>query len=59
MHTAVGVDPKDFDKDRTAKAKRGEWWWYDPSAAWPKKAPFERPEDWRDDLPDLPGLRGL
>jgi hypothetical protein len=25
------------------KHDRGEWYWYDPDAAWPKKAPFEKP----------------
>jgi hypothetical protein len=23
--------------------QRGEWYWYDPGAPWPKKAPFGRP----------------
>jgi hypothetical protein len=31
-----------------SKAKRGEWWWYDLSAPWPKKAPFEKPDEWDD-----------
>lgn len=25
------------------KANCGEWYWYDPDAAWPKKAPFRKP----------------
>jgi hypothetical protein len=25
------------------KAQRGEWYWYDPAAAWPKDAPFKKP----------------
>ena len=25
------------------KEDRGEWYWYDPSAPWPKKAPFKKP----------------
>jgi hypothetical protein len=33
------------------RARCGEWWWYDPDAPWPKKAPFKRPEDEWDDLP--------
>jgi hypothetical protein len=36
------------------KARRGEWYWYDPDAAWPKGAPFAKPDElW---LPDLPGM---
>jgi hypothetical protein len=36
------------------KAGRGEWYWFDPDAAWPKGAPFPKPEElW---LPDLPGM---
>ena len=30
------------------RSRRGEWWWYDPAAAWPKDAPFQRP------VPKLP-----
>jgi len=26
------------------KAERSEWWWYDPAAAWPKPAPFKKPD---------------
>lgn len=26
------------------KAGHGEWWWYDPSAPWPKNAPFDKPD---------------
>jgi hypothetical protein len=26
-----------------AKANRCEWYWYDPDAPWPKKAPFSKP----------------
>jgi hypothetical protein len=25
------------------KANQGEWYWYDPDAKWPKKAPFRKP----------------
>jgi hypothetical protein len=25
------------------KADRGEWYWYDPDAPWPKNAPFKKP----------------
>ncbi len=25
------------------KANRGEWYWYDPDAPWPKQAPFKKP----------------
>jgi hypothetical protein len=25
------------------KASRGEWYWYDPDAAWPAAAPFRKP----------------
>lgn len=25
------------------KQQRGEWYWYDPDARWPKDAPFEKP----------------
>jgi hypothetical protein len=37
-----------------AKAGRGEWYWSDPDAPWPKKAPFEKPYE----FPplDLPGV---
>jgi hypothetical protein len=38
-------------KEYDFKGRRAEWWWYDPAAPWPKKAPFERPEDEWDDLP--------
>ena len=34
------------------KAKRGEWYWYDPDAAWPVGAPFKKPFE----LPPLPPL---
>jgi hypothetical protein len=44
-------------REYNARAKRAEWWWYDPAAPWPKKAPFERPRDRWVDLPDLPWLR--
>ena len=37
------------------KQERGEWWWYDPDAAWPKKAPFQKPMEWPP-LPPLPGF---
>jgi hypothetical protein len=29
------------------KAQQSEWYWYDPSAAWPAAAPFPRPRPWR------------
>ncbi|MBO0697093.1 MAG: AAA family ATPase [Zavarzinella sp.] len=45
-------------RDYDWKAKRGEWWWYDPAAPWPKKAPFEKPRDRFEDMPDLPWFRG-
>jgi hypothetical protein len=32
-------------KDYDWVKKRGEWWWYDPAAPWPKKAPFARPSE--------------
>ena len=32
-----------------------EWWWYDPDAPWPKKAPFKKPYE----LPPLPDLDEL
>jgi hypothetical protein len=25
--------------------RHGEWYWYDPGAPWPKKAPFKRPAE--------------
>lgn len=34
------------------KTSRGEWYWYDPDAAWPKKAPFKKPRE----LAPLPPL---
>jgi hypothetical protein len=33
-------------------ARRGEWYWYDPSAPWPKSAPFKKPFE----LPPLEDL---
>lgn len=33
------------------KTDRGEWWWYDPCAPWPKNAPFKKPDPY--DLPPL------
>jgi hypothetical protein len=32
------------------KESRGEWYWYDPDAPWPKKAPFRKPFQ----MPPLP-----
>jgi hypothetical protein len=40
-------------RDYDCKAKRAEWWWYDPAAPWPKKPPFDNPEEDRDELPWL------
>lgn len=38
------------------KGKHGnEWWWFDPAAPWPKKAPFKKPFE----LPLLPPLPPL
>ncbi len=34
------------------KTSRGEWYWYDPDAIWPKDAPFRKPTE----LPPLPPL---
>jgi hypothetical protein len=34
------------------KRCQGEWYWYDPDAPWPKKAPFKKPEEWPP-LPDF------
>jgi hypothetical protein len=38
----VGVKAKSY-RHYDVKAKRGEWWWYDPDVEWPKDAPFKRP----------------
>jgi hypothetical protein len=38
-------------------AERGEWYWYDPDAAWPADAPFRKPKPW--ELPPIPGLEDL
>jgi hypothetical protein len=37
------------------KTSRGEWYWYDPDARWPKPAPFRKPTE----LPPLPPLPPL
>ena len=34
------------------KQNRGEWYWFDPDAPWPKQAPFKKPYE----LPPLPPL---
>ena len=33
---------------------RGEWYWYDPAAPWPKDAPFKKPNP--NELPPLESL---
>ena len=40
-----------WDKDEG----RGEWCWYDPDAAWPAGAPFEKPYEFPP-LPPLPRM---
>jgi hypothetical protein len=34
------------------KEERGEWYWYDPDAEWPKHAPFKKPFE----MPPLPEM---
>jgi hypothetical protein len=51
---AAGIPERTLDRAKAAlkvashrtydhKAGRGEWYWYDPSAEWPKAAPFKKP----------------
>jgi len=49
MWSALGASShRTWDDD----LQRGEWYWYDPDAPWPKSAPFRKPRE----LPPLPPL---
>jgi len=39
----------------SAKGKT-TWWWYDPTAAWPAKAPFKKPREFVNTLAPLPEI---
>jgi hypothetical protein len=58
---AAGIPERTLDRAKAAlrvsshrtydhRAGRGEWYWYDPDAAWPADAPFKKPFE----LPPLP-----
>jgi len=51
LYRAKDYLPARSHKVHDRKADRSEWWWYDPSAAWPKPAPFPKPDPFQ--LPPL------
>src|SRR5262245_19334281 len=53
LNRAKGDLQAESHREYDRKTTRGEWWWYDPGAAWPKDAPFQRPVP---ELPDFPPL---
>jgi hypothetical protein len=46
-HPGVGKGELRVGSHRTWDhvSSRGEWYWYDPDAAWPKDAPFRKPRE--------------
>jgi uncharacterized protein len=53
LNRAKGDLRAESHREYDRKSKRGEWWWYDPAAPWPKDAPFKKPVP---ELPDFPPL---